>query len=141
MQRFDPLIFARPSSQTASPTSPHASHRQSSLNILAIVGVSLSSCSQSLARTLALNLRFAAHVPLGATQQSHQLAHSSLAPLAYASLAPPALSLPIASPAHLAPFLNHAVSSQWGLLLTPLTYPPLSSLSSVAQFPSHLQYL
>ena len=157
MQSFDTLHPARPPSQTASPTSPHATHHQSALNVLATAGVSLSSCFQSLACPLALHHRVAAHVSLGATQQSHQLALTSLAPLAFASPAPPALTMSFASPAHLAPFANRTASPQSGLhlapfanrvaspqsglLLAPLTVPPLSSLSSVTQLPSHLQYL
>ena len=49
MQRFDTLHPARPPSQSASPTLPHASHRQSALDVRAPAGVPLSSCSQSIA--------------------------------------------------------------------------------------------
>ena len=74
MQRFDMLHPTRTPSQAASPTSPHASHRQSALDARALACVPLSSCSQSIARPLSLNPRATAHVPLSAPQQAHQCA-------------------------------------------------------------------
>ena len=112
MQRFDTLHPARPPSQAASPTSPHASHRQSALDVRAPAGVPLSSYSQSIARPLPLNPRATAHVPLSAPQQAHQWAtaprDASLVQLGAVQqshlLAPPPLArVALASPISLVP--------------------------------------
>ena len=76
MQRFDTLNHARPPSQVALPTSPHASFRQSALDVRAPARVPLSSCSQSIAFPLPLNPCTTAHMPLSASQQAHQWATS-----------------------------------------------------------------
>ena len=74
MQRFDTLHQARSPSQAASPTSPHASHHQSALDVRARTGVPLSSCSQSIARPLPLNPCATAHAVLSAPQQAYKWA-------------------------------------------------------------------
>ena len=86
MQRFETLHSARspsrpsravhqqsiphcPPSQHASPISPQPSHQQSALDARALTGAFL----HPSARPLALDPRAAAHVPLGTSQQAHQL--------------------------------------------------------------------
>ena len=126
-----PIPASRSPSRRASP-SQRASHRQIALDADALQGVTL----PFPARPLALNPRATAHqltppahiaspVPLGAAQQSHQLAPFPLAPYPLASPAPSAL---------LALSPNPAKSPQSGHLLA------LPSLS-LASLPSHLQYV
>ena len=134
-----PVIPPRPPSQHASPISPQSSHQQSALDARALTDAPL----YPSARPLALDPRAAAHVPLGATQQLHQLAPPPLAPSSLASpallasSAQPALPALPASFASCALSLNPAVGPQPGLLLAPLTFlPPPNSQTALPPSPN-----
>ena len=125
-----PTSESRPSSRRASPSSQRPPHRQSVLDAGALQGVCLCSTARPLAmdprvtgHQLAPSARIASPVPLGAAQQSHQLAPFPLAPYPLASPAPSALPAPSSNPAE---------SPQSGLLLAPLALPPLCRIASFA---------
>ena len=130
-----PISASRSSSRRASPSPQRSSHRQSALDAGDHQGVSFRfpACPLALdpratTHQLALSARIASPVPLGAAQQSHQLAPSPLAPYPFASPAPSALQAPSSNPAE---------SPQSGHLLAPHALPSLS----FASLPSHLQYV
>ena len=130
-----PISESRPSSRRASSSPQRPPHCQRAMDGGALINVSL----PSTARPLALDPRATAHqlapfarigspVPLGAAQQSDQLAPFPLAPYAFTSFEPsvlPALSS------------NPAESPQSKLLLAPLAPTP----KSVASLPLHQQHV
>ena len=152
MQRFETLHPPTPPSRSrrperqqipasrspirrTSPSSQRSPYRQSALDADALQGVTLPFPARPLAldprstaHQLTLYARIASPVPLGAAQQSHQLAPSPHAPKPRASHAPSALL-------ELSP--NPAESPQSEHLLAPLALPSLS----FASLPSHLQYV
>ena len=145
------LAPPHPRSRSASATILQPSHCRSARDADGFQGVTHSFTARPFARDnlatahqLALAARVASFVPLGAAQQSHQLAPSPLARFLYASPTSlePVVSRPSLESALPVLSTNSAVSPQSGFLLASLALTALSaaSLPSVIQYaPQYLQ--